>query len=129
MVEPERRQPGYILWAHLEAFGTELVQRGVHVDRVPENDDVYHEAERAKLVLLAFAIALAQLAAFAMKHDARELMPSLAAVELDQDAPPVCLVIDEPKGSVANLAAVGLDWFARGRARSGVGLQGASLRG
>lgn len=61
----------------------------VHVDRVPENDDVYHEAERAKLVLLAFAIALAQLAAFAMEHDARELMPSLAAVELDQDAPTV----------------------------------------
>jgi hypothetical protein len=29
-----------------------------------------------------------------MEHDAGELMPALAAIELHQDAPAVCLVVD-----------------------------------
>src|ERR687894_3208687 len=51
-------------------------------------------AQRPELVFLAFAVALAQLAPLAVEHHARELVPSLAAVELHQDAPTVALVVD-----------------------------------
>jgi hypothetical protein len=55
---------------------------------VPQHDDVHHQAERPKLVLLTLAVALSQFTALAMKHDAGKLMAALAAVELHQDAPP-----------------------------------------
>ncbi len=74
VVEAERRQPCHVLVAHVVALGAEPVQRCVHVDRVPENDDVHNQAERAELVLLAFAIALPQLTALTVEHDARELV-------------------------------------------------------
>src|ERR1017187_5948630 len=81
----------------MEAAGTELDERRVHVDCVPEHDDVHHRAEGAELVLLAFPIALPQFATPAVKDDTRELVPSLAAVELDQNAPAICFVVNEPE--------------------------------
>src|SRR5918997_2726975 len=51
-------------------------------------------AQRPELVFLAFAVVLAQLAPLAVEHHARELVPSLAAVELHQYAAPVVLVVD-----------------------------------
>jgi hypothetical protein len=78
VVKAERRQPGHILIAHIEAAGTELDERRVRVDCVPEHDDVHHQTEGAELVLLAFPIALPQFAALAVKNDTRELVPSLA---------------------------------------------------
>ena len=56
------------------------MQRRVHIDRVPEHDDVDHQTEGAELVFLAFAIALPQLSALAMEHHAGELMAPLAAI-------------------------------------------------
>ena len=103
--KPERREPGDVLGADVVALGAELVERRVHVDRVPEHDDVDHQPERAELVLLAFAVALAQLAALAVEDDAGELVAALAAVELDQDAPPVGLVVDEARAGRASSPA------------------------
>jgi hypothetical protein len=48
-------------------FSQELIQCGVHVDRVPEHDEIDDEAKRTELVLPAFAITLTQLATFAME--------------------------------------------------------------
>lgn len=49
------------------------------------------------LVLLALEIALSQLAAFAVKHDASELMAAIAAIELNQDATAIGFIMDEPE--------------------------------
>src|SRR5450755_1107741 len=95
MLEHEGRQPGDVLGPGLVALSDELVQRRVHVDRVPKQDQIDHESERAELVLLTFAVALAQLAAPAVKDHPGELVTSLAAVKLSEDAPTVALVIDE----------------------------------
>jgi len=51
----------------------------------------------AELVFLPFAVALAKLAALAVEDGAGELVAAFAAVELDQDAPTVALVVDEPQ--------------------------------
>ena len=50
--------------------------------------------EGAELILLPLAVALPQLAALAVEDDAGEPVASFAAVELDQDAPAVGLVVD-----------------------------------
>ena len=69
------------------------MQRRVHIDRVPEHDDVDHQTEGAELVFLAFAIALPQLSALAMEHHAGELMAPLAAIaSLPRRLPPLWVV-------------------------------------
>src|SRR3954447_25134215 len=70
----KRRQTGNILVADREAFDAQLGQGGIHIDGIPQNDEVDHEAEGAKLVLLAIAVALAQLPATPMENDAGELV-------------------------------------------------------
>jgi len=67
----------------------------VHVNGVPEYDEIDDEPERAQLVLLAFAIALAEFATFAMESDVREPMPSFATVELHQDASAIAVIVDK----------------------------------
>src|SRR5262245_10488434 len=90
----ERRQAGHILAPDLEALLAELPQRRVHVDGVPEHDDVDDQTERAQLVLLPLAIPLAQLATLAVENGAGKHVPALAAIELDEDAATVRLIIE-----------------------------------
>ena len=66
MLEAERRQPGNIVGQDLVSLGPELIERRIHVNGVPEHDEVDDESERTKLVLLSLAIALAQFAALAV---------------------------------------------------------------
>jgi hypothetical protein len=58
MVEAQRGQAGDVFITNVVSAGAKLVQRRIHINRVPEHDDVDHEAEGAELVFLAFAIAL-----------------------------------------------------------------------
>ena len=129
MLEAKRQQAGHVLWAHVKALGAKLVQRRVHIDRVSEHDDVDHQAQGAELVLLAFAIALAKLAALAVEYGAGELMPALATVELHQDAAPVCLVIDVGQQVEALHCAAPFLQGAGQPGRAVVGLQRADQPG
>jgi hypothetical protein len=95
MLVAERREPRDVLGFGVMSFSPELAERGIHVDGVPEHDEVDHEPERAELVLLAFAVALAQLATLAVEDDAGELMAAITAVELGEDATTVGFVVDE----------------------------------
>ena len=95
MLVPERRLSGDILRPSLVTFGTELVHGCVHVDRVPEHDEVDDQPERSKLILLALAVALPKFAALAVENDACELVTSLATVELHENAPAIAFVEDE----------------------------------
>ena len=86
MREAKRRQAGHVRGVHLDALGAELSEGRVHVNRVPEHNDVDHEAERAELVLLALAVALAQLALLAVEDGTRQPVAALVPVELAEDA-------------------------------------------
>ena len=97
MLEAERRQPGNIVGQYLVPLGPELIERHIHVNGVPEHDEVDDESERTKLVLLSLAIALAQFSTLAMKEDAGELMASFAPIELDEDASSIAVVVDKPQ--------------------------------
>ena len=76
------------------AARAELGEGGVEVTGVPQHDGVEDEdeAEGAELVLLAFPVTLAELAALAVEDLASEGVTGFGAVELGEDAPPVGLV-------------------------------------
>lgn len=94
MLEAERRQTGNVLIPNLMTIGAKFGQSRVHVQRVPEHDDVDHEAERAELIFLAFPVSLAQFTPLAMEYDTGELVAALAAIKLNQNAATIALVVD-----------------------------------
>ena len=85
MLEAEQRQAGDVFTPGVLAYGTELSQGRVHVQRVPEHDYVDHETKRTELIFLAFPITLTQFAALAMDYGTGKLVAALATIELDQD--------------------------------------------
>lgn len=62
----QRRQPGHVFIPDLKAVRAQLGQSRFHVARVPKHNHVEHQAERAELVFLAFAVVLAQFATFSV---------------------------------------------------------------
>jgi hypothetical protein len=60
----------------------QLRERRIHVDRVPQDDDVGDQAQGPELILLAFAVALARFAALAVEDDSCDAMAFFAAIEL-----------------------------------------------
>ena len=95
MLEAERGQPGDVLGPDVEGISPEAIERGVHVDRVPQDDEVHDETERAELVFLSFPIALSQFPALAVEDDPRQLVATFSSVELDEDAAAVALIVNE----------------------------------
>src|SRR3982750_4009684 len=59
--EAERGEACYIPIQHGEALGSQLCERGIHINRVPQHDHVDDKPECSELILLALAVALAQL--------------------------------------------------------------------
>src|ERR1019366_6701467 len=87
--------PGDVLGPDVEAISPEAIERGVHVDRVPQDDEVDDETKRAELVFLSFPIALSQFPALAVEDDPRQLVATFSSVELDEDAAAVALIVNE----------------------------------
>lgn len=91
----ERRQPGFILGMDIKSFGAELIEDGVHIDGVPQDDHVDDQTERAQLILLALPVALVEFAAFSVKDTPCQAVAALGEVELLERGSPAGLVVDE----------------------------------
>jgi hypothetical protein len=63
-------------------LGTELAEGGVGVAGVPQHNGVEDQAERAELVLLPFAVGLAELAALAVEDLAGQPVAGILDGEL-----------------------------------------------
>ena len=87
MVGLKGRQSSYVLPPNFEALGAELLERGLHVERVLQNNGIGHQPEGGELLFLPFAVAFADLAAVAVADPARDGMTTLTPVDLDQNAP------------------------------------------
>jgi len=114
------------------AVEAELGQGGVEVAGVPQHDGIEYEAKRTELVFLAFAVALAQLAALTVEDLAGESMAGFDAVELGEDAPPVGLVVEVGKqveglGDPAEFGDGTARWGWAGRRLAGRGGSGRAL--
>ena len=59
----ERGKPGHIGGVEWVSAGREMFKGGLGVDRLPEDDDVDHDAEAVELVFLPDLVVLAELAA------------------------------------------------------------------
>lgn len=93
MVAAQRAEPLDVDVVDLQAGGGEVVEGALGVDRVVEDDRVDDQAERAELLLLALAVALAQFAAVAVADVAGERVAALAAIELGEVPPAEGLVV------------------------------------
>ena len=60
----------------------ELLQRGVDVKSVPQDDDVYDQSERSELIFLSFMISLAEFAPLSVEDGSRQFMAIFTFVEL-----------------------------------------------
>ena len=72
----------------------QMGERRVHVQGVPEHHHVDHQAQRPELVLLALAVALADLATLAVEDRPRHAVAALTPVQLREDSPAIGLVIE-----------------------------------
>jgi hypothetical protein len=59
-----------------------LLERGVDVKSVPQDDDVYDQSERSELIFLSFMIALAEFAPLSVEDSSGQFMTVFAFVEL-----------------------------------------------
>src|SRR2546423_9102528 len=75
-------------------FLPKLRERRVHVDRVPQDDDIEGQAQSAKLILLPFTIALPQLAALPVEDLTGHAVAAFASVELPERRTAATFVID-----------------------------------
>ena len=91
---PQGGEASNVLGLRLDTLAAQMGKRRVHVQGVPEHHHVDHQAQRPELVLLAFAVALADLATLAVEDRPRHAVATLSAVQLREDAPAVGLVID-----------------------------------
>ena len=78
-------------------FTPKLLEYGVHIDRVPEYDDVDDKPQCPELILLAFAIALPQLAAFPVENRTRQAMAPFAAIQLQKRRAAFAFVVNVPQ--------------------------------
>ncbi len=86
MLVRQRREALDVLAAHLPAVPQQLLEGGIHISGVPEDDSVYNQAKGSELVFLPFAVALSKLAPLAMEDRPREGVASLATIELSEDS-------------------------------------------
>src|SRR2546429_537849 len=94
MMMPQRREPCHIHGLHGDALGAYMLQRGFHVEGVPQDDYIDHQPERPELIFLAFPVPLPELAPLPMKDRTRDTMAPFPSVELRADAPAIVLVIN-----------------------------------
>ena len=94
MLEHQRRQSGDVRRLYGKPLGPELFQSCMNVERVPQDDNIHHETERAKLIFLSLPITLAQFAPLAMKDRACQFVAVLAPIQLCECPSSFRLVID-----------------------------------
>ncbi len=66
-----------VLGLDRETLLFELLQRGVDVESVPKDDDVYDQSERSELIFLSFMISLAEFATLSESVKFRGQFPVL----------------------------------------------------
>ena len=115
MPSHERAEPGDVFVANRISLSAQLLQRGINVDRVPENNAVQDDAQGAELVFHPFPVSLEQFASATVEYLLGERVPSLLEVAHSLDAAPVGLTVDD-RQDVEGLedAAVGGDRLAQG---------------
>src|SRR6266568_2846353 len=83
-----------VLVADRVALGPQLLERGVHVEGVPQPDAVQDQAQGAELFLHADVVALVDLALVAVENGPAKVVAALGQVGLALDVAPVGLIVD-----------------------------------
>ena len=90
----ERGKPGHVGGVEWVSAGGEMLKGGLGVDRLPEDDDVDHDAEAVELVFLPGLVVLAELAALPVKDVAGQRVAAFAPAVHVMDRAAICRVVD-----------------------------------
>jgi len=90
----ERGKQGHVGGAEWVSAGGEMFKGGLGVDRLPEDDDVDHDAEAVELVFLPDLVVLAELAALPVEDVAGQRVAAFAPAEHVMDRAAICRVVD-----------------------------------
>ena len=90
----KRREPSSIFVTDQESLGPELIEHSVHIDAVPEHDDVCCQAESPELIFLSFMIPLLQFVLMSVENDPRKRMAAFAAIQLCKYTSPLVFIIN-----------------------------------
>jgi hypothetical protein len=101
VVGPERGEPDDVIVG--EVRFVELGECSVEVAGVPQDNGVEDEPERAKLVFLAGAVGLAELAALAVEHASGEGVAGFLDREAPMDLAAVGVVVVDEREDVEGL--------------------------
>ena len=85
---------GDILVIDRVALLLQLIEYHARVNRIPEDDHIGDQAQRAKLILLPVAVALTQLPALTVKHFTSHAVVTLATIELDERRATFILIVN-----------------------------------
>ena len=120
----ERGKPGHVGGVEWVSAGGEMFKGGLGVDRLPEDDDVDHDAEAVELVFLPGLVVLAELAALPVEDVAGQRVAAFAPAEHVMDRAAICRVVDVFEH------VQGLDYPAEfGQGAGGAGRGRAALQG
>ena len=86
--------PGDVVVADIHAVEPDLADGFLHVDGVPMHDCIECEAQGARLLFLPLLKRTPDLAAFAVVNAPAEAVTQFGVVELGQDAPAECRIVD-----------------------------------
>jgi hypothetical protein len=89
----ERREPGDVFGCHGLSPSPKGLKCRIHVDGIPEHDDVEHQSRRTKLILLTFAIPLPQFTSASVESGPPKTLPPFVEIQLRQDASSECRII------------------------------------
>src|SRR5438093_594656 len=86
VLENEWREPCHVFRLDGVPLFFQLLESGIHIDRIPKHDDVDDKPKGSELILLTFAITLAKLASPTVKYRTGKFMPVFTTIELSENA-------------------------------------------
>ena len=95
-----------ILVVDRAALLSQLIEYHARANRIPEDDHIGDQAQRAKLILLPVAVALTQLPALTVKHFTSHAVVTLATIEWDERRATFILIVNAATASASTLRLV-----------------------
>lgn len=94
MTVSQRRQSCHIFFVYGIPLPAKLLQSRFHVNCIPQDNDIEHQAQGAQLVFLSLAVLLTQLATLAMKYLTGQTVAAFSSIELGQYGAPLFFAVD-----------------------------------
>lgn len=88
------RRPGLIVFINGFALITQMCQRGLHINGIPEHDGIAHQPKNTQLLPLSIMIDLSELAFLPVTNGSGDSVSAFSSIKLGQDAAAIIFIIN-----------------------------------